>query len=78
MPSSAPFISDGEYLFNRDLPNALPQGAHFLHGALNPFPINLDFRGEASHTLPMASHDNALSTLHGIEDTEEMRLASDA
>ncbi len=74
MPSGASFITHGEYLFERNLSNALPQGAHFINGSLNSFPIDLDLGDQASHALAMARDDDALPTLHVVENAEEVRL----
>jgi hypothetical protein len=74
MPSGAAFIFHGDDLFERNLPSALPQGAHSINGSLNPLPVNLNLRDKSSHTLAVASDDNALSPLHVVEDAEEMSL----
>ena len=74
MPSGAAFLSHGEYLFERNLPDALPQGAHLIDGPLNPLPIHMGFGADESHFFPVASDDNALPALHIVEDAKEMRF----
>ena len=74
MPSGPAFISHGEYLFERNFPNALPKGAHSFYSPLNALLIDFDLRDKAGHSLAAAGNGDALAALDIVEDAKEMRF----